>query len=259
MKDFLAKTIKLWLSIVCFALAVGMYFLLSDFFSNGKGFIRLKGLIAPIAFAVAGVYLCCSFIKTSFKSGNRYYGIVAILIVILIGGGAWYFSSDIYQNKRTYNLIVSDKMTNEDALAAISVLLKEDNEKATEIAIKCLEHLHAKGVKDATFNLGEIYFEDKYGVQDYSKALNYLEKSREAYEVSEASDEFRVIMPYNLTKSYEYLGDIYGNGLAGEVEKEKALKYYQLSLNGQLEVNSWSIENKIEALLQDSVSNHNNE
>lgn len=258
MKDFFAKTIKLWLSIICFALAVGLYFLLSDFFASGKGFIRLKGLIAPIAFAVAGVSLFCSFIKTSFKTGNRYYGIIAILFVILIGGGAWYFSSSNYQNQRTYNLIINDEMTDEDAILAISDLLKEDNKTATEIAIKCLEHLHAKGVKDATFKLGEIYFDDKYSAQDYPKALNYLEKSREAYELTEASDEYRFVMPYELAKSYEYLGDIYSNGLAGEFDKEKALRYYQLSLNGQLKVNSWSIEHKIEALLQDSVSNQIN-
>lgn len=259
MKDFFAKTIKLWLSIICFALAVGLYFLLSDFFSSGKGFIRLKGLIAPIVFAIAGVSLFSSFIKTSFKTGNRYYGIISILFVVLIGGGAWYFTSSNYQTQRTCNLIINDEMTDQDALMAISDLLKEDNEKATETAIKCLEHLNAKGVKDATFKLGEIYFDDKYRVQDYSKALNYLEKSREAYELTEASDEYRFVMPYELVKSYEYLGDIYSNGLTGEFDKEKALRYYQLSLKGQLKVNSWSIEHKIEALSQDSVSNQINE
>jgi len=256
MKDFIVKTIKLWLALVCFGIAIGLYFLLFDFFSKGGGFIRLKGLIAPIVFAIFGVSLLCSFIKTAFKHGNRYYGIIAILVVALIGGGVWYFTSSSYQNQRLLNKIMNDTISEEDALAGINDVLSESTPEYVDLAIECLEHLDEKGSKEATFLLGEIYFEDRYGVQDYTKALKYLDKSRAAYEMAEVQEDY-ILMAHELTKSYEYLGDIYSGGLAGEVDKDKAIRYYQLSLKGQLKINSASIERKIEALTPDSVSNIN--
>ncbi len=257
MKEFLIKTIKLWLALICFGIAIGLFYLLSDFFSNGGGFVRVKGLIAPFIFVIFGVSLLCSFIKTSFNNGNRYYGIIAILFVALIGGGVWYFNSTSYQNKRQFNNVMNGTLSEDEALAGIGNMLKEHTPESTDLAIQCLEHLDAKGSKKATFLLGEIYFDEIYEVQDYSKALKYLDKSREAYEIAETNDDFVVIMPHELTKSYEYLGDIYSQGLAGKFDKDKALHYYRLSLKGQLKVNAGKIEHKIEALSPDSVSSIN--
>jgi len=248
MGNFFFKTIKLWGAIICFAASIGLFFLLSESFTNGVGFIRVKGLIAPILFAIIGLWLLWGFVKTGLKQGNRYYTVIAILLVVIIGGGFWYFTSAGYQNQRIYNNIVNGNVSDEEALSDISDLLSKRNPNTINLAIECLVHLHNKGVKEASFKLGEMYFTNDYGVQNFSNAFIYLEGAREKYEIADAQEGDQILGNHDLSKIFEYLGDIYNEGLNGDVDVEKALNYYRLSLKNPLNFNSSSIEQKINKL-----------
>lgn len=248
MGNFFIKTIKLWGAIICFAASIGLFYLLSDFFSNGGGFIRVKGLIAPIVFAFLGLSLLWSFVKTGFKQGNRYNAVIAILLVAIIGGCFWYFTSTGYQNQRIYNNIVNGNKSDEEALSDIEQLLTARDPDATKLAVECLIHLHNNGVKEASFKLGEMYFSDDYGIQNYTYAFTYLDGAREKYEIAEAQEGDQMFGNHELSKIYEYLGDIYSNGLNGEVNADKAIDYYRLSIKNPLNFNSSAIEKKINTL-----------
>lgn len=253
MGQFFLKTVKLWGALICFAISVGLFYLMGEFFTNGGGFIRVKGLLAPIVFAIFGLILLLGFIKSSFKEGNRGSALITIVLLCGIGGFIYYFSSDNLKHDRTYEKIVSNDLTEEEAFSEIIKMLNESDVHSITTAIKCLEHYASNNSAQANFKLGEIYFTDEYGLQDYSKAYSYLDKARELFEIEDASNGDS-ITEHDLSIAYDYLGDIYSKGLNGETNIEKAINYYKLALEYPINLHSKEIESKIQELTVSNVS-----
>ena len=253
MGQFFLKTVKLWGALICFAISVGLFYLMGEFFTNGGGFIRVKGLLAPIVFAIFGLILLLGFIKSSFKEGNRGSALITIVLLCGIGGVIYYFSSDNLKHDRTYEKIVSNDLTEEEAFSEIIKMLNESDVHSITTAIKCLEHYASNNSAQANFKLGEIYFTDEYGLQDYSKAYSYLDKARELFEIEDASNGDS-ITEHDLSIAYDYLGDIYSKGLNGETNIEKAINYYKLALEYPINLHSKEIESKIQELTVSNVS-----
>lgn len=247
MGNFFIKTIKLWGALLCFAISIGLALLLKDFFSNGGGFIRVKGLIAPVVFAVFGVVLLIGFIKSSFKQQNRVAGIISLLLLCAFGFAIYYFTSSDVKYDKLYNQMVRGEIPEEKRLSEITTLLNTHDAKALSVAIKCLEHYASNGSAEANYKLGEIYFTDEYGLKDYPRAFTFLDKSRELFEISETQNE-DALMEHDLAKVYEFLGDIYCSGLNGETDLERALNYYNLSLKYPLNLSASRIEEKIQQI-----------
>ena len=249
MANFFSKTAKLWLAIACFALAAGFFFLLNWFFSSGGGVIKIKAIILPFIFVVIGVVQLGKFIISSFKKGNRLAGLLSIAFVLAVGGVIAYLMSDHVRYDRFYDNVTDNSIPEDEALITIRNLLLEDDPEAKDIAVKCLEHLASNGSASACEELGEMYFLGNRHLQkDYSKAKTYFD---EAYKLSRKDPQDSFLT----TDTYEHLGDIYSQGLCGEVDNEKALKYYNLALsNTILSIGTDAIKAKIEKITEnDSI------
>lgn len=253
MGHFFFKTAKLWGAIGCFAISIGLFFLLSDFFSNGGGFIKVKGLLAPIVFAIFGLILLFGFVKSNFKEGSRGSALIAIALLCVGVGVIYYFSSNEIKHNRTYDKIAGNELTEDEAFSEITKMLNETDSHSIATAIKCLEHYASNNSAQANFKLGEIYFTDEYGLQNYSKAYYYLDKARELFEIEDASNGDS-LMEHDLSIAYDYLGDIYSKGLNGETSIEKAINYYKLALEYPINLHSKEIESKIQELTSSTVS-----
>lgn len=66
------KTWRLWMALLCFGLAIVTGCLVADFLSgNGGSFIRVKGLVAPLLFAICGIVSFADFITHLFKKDDE--------------------------------------------------------------------------------------------------------------------------------------------------------------------------------------------
>lgn len=145
------------------------------------------------------------FIKSGFKEGNRGSALIAIVLLCGLGGVVYYFSSDNLKHDRTYDKIVSNELTEEEVFLEITKMLNKSDAHSIMTAIKCLELYALNNSAQAYFKLGEIYFTDEYGLQDYSKTYSYIDKARELFEIKDVSNGDS-LMEHDLSIAYDYLG-----------------------------------------------------
>lgn len=123
-------------------------------------------MLVPIVFAIFGLILLLGFIKSNFKEGNRGSALIAIVLLCRLGGVVYYFSSDNLKHDRTYDKIVSNELTEEETFSEKAKMLNESDAHSITTAIKCFELYTLNNSAQAYFRLGEIYFNDEYGLQD---------------------------------------------------------------------------------------------
>ena len=244
MKDFLKKTIYLWLSIVCFGIAIGLLYLLTDFFERGGGFIRIKGIIAPIVFSIFGLISLWKFIKNSFVEKNFIELTASVLLIGAVGYGVYYFSSSNYKTSQLLEKIQNGSISEDECISQIIFMLNEDNPESKVGAVECLKALTDKGSAQAWFKLGELYYEK----QDYTKAEDSFIRVCEISEPTEVKNNDYRQIGHDLSLTYEYLGNIYNAGLSGDTDKKKALMYYERALQYQLNMHSDKIRKAIETI-----------
>lgn len=244
MKNFLGKTLYLWISIICFGLAIWLLYLLNDFFNNGGGIIRVKGILAPLSLALFGLISLWKFIKKNIAEKN--YAALSISVLI-IAGAVWsimYFSSTEYKTSKLLSEIQNDKIDEDTGIAEITKLLNEDTPEATEGALKCLDAMAEKGSSKAWLELGVRYYLKKdFG--NAEKAFSQVCLILEPLEVH--GDDYSHIS-IELYKAYMHLGNIYNYGLTGENNRKKALMYYERASHEFLYGQSDNLKDLIDSL-----------
>lgn len=244
MKDFFKKTLYLWLSIVCFCIAVGLLYILTDFFEHGGGPIRVKGLIAPVVFVLFGLISLWKFIKKAIIEKNYIELTASVLLIGAVSSGVYYFSSINYKTSQILESIQNGSMTEDDCISQITVMLNEDNPKSKESAVECLKALADKGSAKAWFKLGELYYEQ----HDYTNAEKSFIHVCEITEPIEAKDNDYRQIGHDLSLAYEYLGDIYHAGLTNDYDAKKALMYYERSIQYPLNLHADRIQWVIDSI-----------
>lgn len=249
MKDFLKKTLYLWISIICFGIAIGLLYLLTDFFERGSGFIRVKGLVAPIVFAIFGLTSLWKFIKKSFAEKNYIELTTSVLLIVAVGYGVYYFSSSNYQTSQLLEKIQNGSISDDECISKVTVMLNEDNPESKAGAVECLKALSDKGSAQAWIKLGELYYEQ----QDYTKAEDSFIRVCEILEPKEVEGTDYKHIGHDLSLAYEYLGNIYNAGLSGYMDKQKALIYYERAIQYPFNMHSVKIQKEIESIKRENA------
>ncbi len=246
MKDFLKKTLYLWISIICIGIAIGLFYLLTDFFEHGGGFIRVKGIIAPAVFAILGLWSFWIFIKKSINEKNYLELIASVLLIAVVVTGFFYFSSIGFKSAHLLDKIKADEITEDECISEITIMLNDNRPESRTNAIECLKALTEKGSAQAWFKLGELYFDQG----DYGDAENSFINVCNILEPKEVEGTDYKHIGHDLSLAYEYLGNIYNTGLSGDTDKQKALLYYERAIQYPFNMHSNRIQSAIDSIKQ---------
>lgn len=201
-------------SIFCFVAAYFMIGVLSDFFSAGGGYIKVKGLLLPFILFYYGSYSLYKFVKEFGLS--KTISIVFVALILTVGiGTIVYLNSWAYKQKTMVDNIRSGSVSNTEAMEFVQEMIYKHTASADKAARECVEILINRNSAWAMFQKAQWCKDEG----DYDGAFEYLLKA-ESFLTED--DNFE-------SELYEAIAEAYYDGRGTSIDKNKALDYYILA------------------------------